>query len=110
MYFFPNLEPVFCSMSGSNCCFLTYIHISQEASQVVWHSYLFQNFPQFIVIHTVKGLGIINKAEIDVFLELYCFNYYPTDVQLPFMKSLIWPDIMPLYGIYDLTSSEPGMN
>ena len=57
-------------MSSSNCCFLTCIQISQEAGQVVWYSHLFQNFPQFIVIHTVKGLGIVNKAEIDVFLEL----------------------------------------
>ena len=57
-------------MSSSNCCFLTYIQSSQEADQVVWYSHLFQNFPQFIVIHTVKGFGIVNKAEIDVFLEL----------------------------------------
>ena len=54
-------------MSSSNCCFLTCIHVSQEAGQVVWYSHLFQNFPQFIVIHTVKGFGIVNKAEIDVF-------------------------------------------
>ena len=53
-------------MSSSNCCFLTCIQISQEAGQVVWHSHFFQNFPQFIVIHTVKGFGIVNKAEIDV--------------------------------------------
>ena len=51
-------------MSSSNCCFLTCIQISQEAGQVVWHSHLFQNFPQFIVIHTVKGFGIVKKAEI----------------------------------------------
>ena len=62
MYSFPNLEPVCCSMSSSNCCFLTCIQISQEAGQVVWYSHLFQNFPQFIVIHTVKGFGIVNKA------------------------------------------------
>ena len=55
-------------MSSPNCCFLTCIQISQEAGQVVWYSHLFQNFPQFIVINTVKGFGIINKAEIDVFL------------------------------------------
>ena len=60
-------------MSSSNCCFLTCIQISQEADQVVWYSHLFQNFPQFIVIHTVKGFRIVNKAEIDVFLELSCF-------------------------------------
>ena len=47
---------------------------------MVWYSYLFQNFPQFIVIHTVKGFGIVNKAEIDVFLELSCFFHDPEDV------------------------------
>ena len=60
-------------MSSSNCCFLTFIQVSQEAGQVVWYSHLFQNFPQFIVIHTVEGFGMVNKAEIDVFLELSCF-------------------------------------
>ena len=70
---FSYLEPVCCSMSSSNCCFLTCIQISQEADQVVWYSHLFQNFPQFIVVHTVKGFGIVNKAEIDVFLELLLF-------------------------------------
>ena len=54
-------------MSSSNCCFLTCIQISQEAGQVVWYPHLFQNFPQFVVIHTVKGFGIVNKAEIDVY-------------------------------------------
>ena len=73
MYSFSYLEPVCCSMSSSNCCFLTCIQISQEADQVVWYSEFFQNFPQFIVIHTVKGFGIVNKAQIDVFLELSCF-------------------------------------
>ena len=67
-------------MSSSNCCFLTCIQISQGPCQVVWYSHLFQNFPQFIVIHTVKGLGIVNKAEIDVFLELSCFFHDATDV------------------------------
>ena len=62
-------------MSGSNCCFLTYIQISQQASQVLWYSHLFQNFPQFIVIHTVKSFGIVN-----VFLELSCFFHDPVDV------------------------------
>ena len=62
------------------CCFLTCIQISQEAGQVVWYSRLFQNFPQFIVIHTVKGFGIVNKAEVDVFLELSCFFNDPADV------------------------------
>src|SRR5574340_352176 len=67
-------------MSSSNCCFLTCIQISQEAGQVVWYSHLFQNFPHFIVIHTVKGFGIVNKAEIDVFLELSCCFDDPVDV------------------------------
>ena len=59
-------------MSSSNC-FLTCIQVSQEAGQVVWYAHLFQNFPQFIVILTVEGFGIVNKAEIDVFLELLLF-------------------------------------
>ena len=80
MYSFSYLEPVCCSMSSSNCCFLTCIQISQEVDWVVWYSHLFQNFPQFIVIHTVKGFGIVNKAKIDVFLELSCFFNDPEDV------------------------------
>ena len=79
MYSFPNLEPVCCSMSSSNCCFLTCIQISQEAGQVVWYSHLLKNFPQFLVIHTVKGFGIVNKAEVDVFLEFSCFFDDPVD-------------------------------
>ena len=67
-------------MSSSNCCFLTCTQVSQEAGQVVWYSHLFENFPQFIVIHTVKGFGMVNKAEIDVFLELSCFFDDPVDV------------------------------
>ena len=56
------------------------MQVSQEAGQVVWYSHLFQNSPQFIVIHTVKRFGIVNKAEIDVFLELSCFFHDPADV------------------------------
>ena len=67
-------------MSSSICCFLTCIQVSQEAGQVVWHSHLFQNFPQFVVIHTLKGFGIANKAEIDVFPELSCFFDDSVDV------------------------------
>ena len=67
-------------MSGSNSRFLPCIQISQEAGQVVWYSHLFQNFPQFNVIHTVKVFGIVNEAEEDVFLEFSCFFYDPTDV------------------------------
>ena len=80
MYSFSYLEPVCCSMSSSNCCFLTCIQVSQEAGQVVWYSHLFLNFSQFILIHPVKGFGIVNKIEIDVFLELSCFFSDSTDV------------------------------
>ena len=67
-------------MSSFNFCFLISIQVSQEAGQVVWYSHLFQNFPQFIVIHTVKDFGIVNKREVDAFLELYCFFDDPKDV------------------------------
>ena len=76
MYSFSYLEPVCGSKSSSNGCFL----ISQEAGQVVWYSHLFQNFQQFVVIYTVKGFGIVNRAEVDVFLELACFFDDPMDV------------------------------
>ena len=72
-YSFPDLDPVCYSRSISNCCFLTCIQISQEAGQVVWYSRVFKNFSQFAVIHTVKGFGLVNKAEVDVFLELFGF-------------------------------------
>ena len=61
-------------MSGSNCCFFTCIQISQEAGKVFWYSHLFKNFLHFIVIHTVKGFSVVNKA--DVFLEFSCFFLY----------------------------------
>ena len=80
MYSFPYLEPVCCSMSSSNCCFLTSIQISQEAGQVVCYPHLLKTFPQFVVIHTFIGFGIVNKAKVDVFLELSCFFYDPMDV------------------------------
>ena len=67
-------------MSGSNYCFLTCIRISQEAGKAVLYSHLFKNFPQFVVTHRVKGFGVVNKAEVDVFLELSCFFYNPMDV------------------------------
>ena len=61
-------------------CFLTWIQVSQEAGQVVWYSHCLHNIPQFVVIHTVKGFGLVNKAEVDVFLELSCFFDDPADV------------------------------
>ena len=80
MYFFPNLEPVHCSMSSFNCCFLTQIKVSQETSKVVQYSRLLNNFPQYAVIHQVKGFSIGNEAEVDGFLEFPCFLYDPTNV------------------------------
>ena len=100
MYSFSSLEPVCCFMSSSHCCFLTCIQISQKAGQMVWYSHLFKNFPhfdkgcstrklkkkkkknfpQFVVIHTVKGFCIVNEAKVDVFVEFSCFFHDPTDV------------------------------
>ena len=83
MYSFSHMELVCCSVPSSNGCFLTCIQISQEAGQVVWYSHLFQNFSQFIVCYIVKGFGIVNKAEIDLFfffLELSCSFNDPADV------------------------------
>ena len=70
-----NLEPIRCSMSCSNCCFLTYTQIPQEAG-------FLKNFPQIVANHTrtFKGFGIVNKTEVDVFLELSCFFHDPMDV------------------------------
>ena len=79
MYSFSYLEPVCCSMSSSNCCFLTCIQTSQEAGQVVWYSHLLENSPQFVVIHTVKGFDVISKVKVDVFL-VFCFFDDPVDV------------------------------
>jgi len=67
-------------MSSSNCRFLICIQVSQEAGKVVWYSHLLKNFPQFVVIHTVKGFSIVNEVEVDVFLEFSCFFEDPTDV------------------------------
>ena len=80
MYLFSDLEPVCCSMSSSNCCFLTYIHIFQKAGQVIWYSHLLKNFPQLVVNHMVKGFGVVNKAVVRCFLDLSCFINDPADV------------------------------
>ena len=61
------------SMSDSNCCFLTHIQVSQERGKVVSYSHHLKNLPQFVVIHPVKGFCVVNKAQVDVFLELTCF-------------------------------------
>ena len=80
MYSFPSFEPVHCSTSGFNCCFLTHTQVSQETGKVVWYSHLFKSFPQFVVIHTIKGFSLVNETEVDVFLEFSCFLCDPTHV------------------------------
>ena len=67
-------------MSTSNCCFLSRIQVSQETGKVVWYSHLFKNFPQFVVIHTIKDFSIANEAEVDAFLKFPCFFYDSVDV------------------------------
>ena len=102
---FPNLEPVCCSMSSSNCCFLICIQVFQKTGKVVWYSHLLKNFPQFVVIHTVKGFDVVNKAEVDVFLEFSCFFNDPKDlaiwslVPLPFLNPA-WTSVSSQFG-YD---------
>ena len=77
---FPNFEPLHCSLTSCNCCFLTCRQVFQEAGKVIWYSHLYKNFPRFVVIHTVKGFSVVNEAEVDVFLEFSWFFYDPTDV------------------------------
>ena len=116
MYSFPDLEPVRCSVSSSNCYFLICIQISQEAGQVVWYAHLFKNWLQFVVIHTVKGFGVVNEAEVDVFLEFSCFFYAKTDVgnlisgssafsksRVNIWKFLIHVLLKPSLGIFNIT-------
>ena len=82
---FPNFEPVHFSVSSSNCCFLIYIQVSQEAGKVVWYSHLFKNFPQFVVIHIIKGFSIVSEAEVDIFsgtplLSLWSNGFWQFDL------------------------------
>ena len=100
MYSFPNLEPVGCSMTSSNCCFLICIQISQEAGQVVWYSHIFQNFSQFVVIHRVKGFGTVSKAEVDVFLELSCFIYDTMDLAIWSLAPVFSKSILNIYKFW----------
>ena len=71
---FPDFKQVICSTASSNCCFLTCIQVSQEAGKVVWYSHPFKNFLQFFVIHTVKGLSIVNEAEVIFFWNSPAFS------------------------------------
>ena len=76
---FFNPEPISCSIQGSNCCFLTCIQVSQETGKMLWYSHLSKSFPQFVMIHTVKGFSIADETEIDVFLKFPCFLYNPVN-------------------------------
>ena len=76
-YSFSHFEPVHCSISDPNCCFLICIQVSQEIGEVVWYSHLLKNFSQFAVIHTVNSFHIVNEAEVDVFLNSLAFSLIP---------------------------------
>ena len=109
MYSFPDFEPVCCSMSSSNCCFLTSIQISQEAGKVAQYPHLFQNFPQFVVIYTVEGFCIVNKA-VDVFLELSCFLNDPVDVgNLISGSSAFWKSSLNIWKFMVHVLLKPGL-
>ena len=108
-YSFSYLEPVSCSMSTSNCYFLTCIQVSQVAGQVVWCSHLLQNFPQFIVLHTVKGFDIVNKAEKDVFWNS-CFFDDPADVgNLIFGSSVLLKASLNIWKLTVYVLLKPGL-
>ena len=111
MYSFSDLELVCFSLSSSNCCLLTCIQISQEAGQVVWYFHLFKNFPQFVVIHTVKGFGVVKKAEVEVFLELSCFFHNPTDAgYLTSGSSAFSKSSLNIWKFMVHASLKPGLN
>ena len=105
MYCFPSFEPVHCSMSGSNCCFLTRIQISPGAGQVVWYSCLLKNLPQFVVIYTVKAFGIISKASLSFtisqsLLKLMCIKSVVPSNHLILCHSLLLPSIFPSIRVF----------
>ena len=103
-YSFPNFEPVSCSMSSSNYCFLIYIQISEETGKVVWYSHFFKNFPQFVVIHTVRGFSIVIEEEVDVFLEFLYFLCNPMSVGNPIgLDFWGWSEVVDsIYFLYGL--------
>ena len=90
-------------MSGSNCCFLTHIQVSQEVDIVVLHFHFFKYFQQFIVIHTVKGVSIVNETEVGAFLEFLCFFCDPMAIgnsisgSSAFSKSILYIWIFLVY-------------
>ena len=102
MHSLSNLEPVFCSMSGSNCCFLTCMQICQELGTVVWYSHLFKNLPQFVVTHTVEGFCVVSEADFLI------FSKFSNAVCLVHHLCLeYWFKIFALYGIN--TEQEPAL-
>ena len=82
-------------MSGSDCCFLACIQISQEVGKLVWYSHLFKNFPQFIVIHTVKGSSVVSEAEVDALVKEVEIDHMKDD----FHKCSMYLSLVYLWGI-----------
>ena len=119
MYSLPNLEPVHCSMTSSNCCFLTCIQISQEAGKVVWYSHLLKYFPQFVVIHTVQDFGTVNKAvkwsEVTSLSRARLFATpwtvaYKAPLAMEFSRQEYWSGLhFLLQGIFPTQGSNPGL-
>ena len=79
-YSFVDLEPISCSIQGSNCCFLTCKQVSQETDKMVWYSHLTKSFPQFVTIHTVKSFSLVEETDRCFFLKCPCFLYNPANV------------------------------
>ena len=79
-HFFPSFKSFTCSMSDSNCSFLTYIQNFQETAKVILYSHFHKTFPQLVVVHTVKGFSIISEADGNVFWDSVAFLYDPMDV------------------------------
>ena len=79
-HFFPSFKSFTCSMSDSKFHFLNHIHTFQETGKVIGYSHFLKNFPQFVVVHTVKGISIVSEADGNVFLGFPCFLYDPMDV------------------------------
>ena len=91
-------------MSSSNCCFLTCIQVSQEADKAVWCSHYFKNFPQFVVIHTVKYFSVVNEAEVDFFWNSLTFSMiqWMLAISLNSVQGLHFFSISSLIPIFDL--------
>ena len=104
MYSFPNLESV-CSMSGSNCCLLTCIQISQEAAKVVWYSHLLKNFPQFLAIHTVKGIRMTQMCSFLWFSSIPLYIYTTASLSIH-----LYPGCFHVLAIVNLAATNDGIH